>query len=94
MIARSLSGTHRSLGGLKGARAMAPVSAIGVVCPASRPARGRVSSEGSKSAVTGAIGRRFSRYYHEVERLATWRGRDMKDRRRYSAQMGGADPGP
>lgn len=94
MIARLLSGTHRSLGGLEAARAIAPATAIGAVCPASRPAPGRSSSESLKSAVTEAVGRRFSRHYHEMERLAALRGRDSKDRRKYRAQMGGADPGP
>ena len=94
MIARLLSGTYRSLGGLGAVRAIAPAIAKGNVCPAGSPACGRVSSEGSRSAVTSMIGRRFSRHYHEMERLAAWRGRDSKDGRKHSAQAGGADPGP
>jgi len=93
MIARSLSGTHPSLGGLEAARAIALATAIGGVCPAGRPAPSRSSSESLESDVTGIVSR-YGRHYHEMERLAAWRGRDSKDRRNYSAQMGGADPGP
>ena len=93
MMARSLSGTHRSLRGVETALAIAPATAIVGVCPVSRPAHGRGASEGLKSGMTGIV-RRFSRHYHEVERLAAWRGRDSKDRRNQSAQMVGTDPGP
>ena len=94
MLARSLSGIHLSAIGLGALRGILPAGLGGGVCPASGSGAGSVVSQEPNPVVGEASTRRFSRRYHEIERLTAWRGRDSKDPGKSSAQTGGAGPGP
>jgi hypothetical protein len=93
MLAPSLSGVHLSTLGLA-LRGIAPAGLRGGVCPAGGPAAGSVVRRELSPVVREASTRRFGRRYHGMERLAGRRGWESKDPGTYSAQTGGAAPGP